>query len=79
MVSDSKAIPYQAVHSFDEAKSFADGIVVLEGDDGGALTAARGGQRPCGLVGANRAGDLVRRAAVDLRALVAVGEVGEPR
>ena len=37
MVSDSKGIAYQAVHSLDEAKSFADGLVVFEGDDGGQI------------------------------------------
>jgi hypothetical protein len=37
MVSDSTGIPYQALHSLDEAKTFADGIVVLEGDDGGQI------------------------------------------
>src|SRR5450432_1888588 len=37
MVSDAKGIPYQAVHSLVEAKSFNDGIVVLEGDDGGQI------------------------------------------
>ena len=37
MVSDSRDIPYQALQSLDEAKSFSDGIVILEGDDGGQL------------------------------------------
>jgi hypothetical protein len=37
MVSDARNIPYQALHSLDEAKSFSDGTVILEGDDGGQI------------------------------------------
>jgi hypothetical protein len=37
MVSDSRSIPYQALQSLDEAKSFSDGTVILEGDDGGQI------------------------------------------
>jgi hypothetical protein len=36
-VSDAQNVPYQALHSLDEAKSFSDGNVVLEGDDGGQI------------------------------------------
>ena len=37
MVSDARNVPYQAVHSLDEAKSSSDGTVILEGDDGGQI------------------------------------------
>ncbi len=37
MVSDARNIPYQALQSLDEAKSFSDGTVILEGDDGGQI------------------------------------------
>ena len=34
MVSDARNIPYQALQSLDEAKSYSDGTVILEDDDG---------------------------------------------
>ena len=37
MVSDARNIPYQPLHSLDEAKCFSDGVVILEGDDGGQI------------------------------------------
>jgi hypothetical protein len=37
LVSDAHAIPYHPLHSFEEAKSSPDGIVILEGDDGGQI------------------------------------------
>lgn len=37
MVSDAWNLPYQPLRSFDEAKSFPDGLVILEGDDGGQI------------------------------------------
>ena len=37
MVSDARHISYQPLHSLDEAKSFSDGVVILEGDDGGQI------------------------------------------
>jgi hypothetical protein len=36
-VSDSLGVEYRALHSLEEAKSFADGVVILEGDDGGQI------------------------------------------
>ena len=37
LVSDARNIPYHPLHSLEEAKSFPDGIVILEGDDGGQI------------------------------------------
>lgn len=37
MVYGAHGIPYQPLHSLEEAKAFADGIVVMEGDDGGQI------------------------------------------
>ena len=37
MVSDARDVAYQPLHSLDEAKSFSDGVVILEGDDGGQI------------------------------------------
>jgi hypothetical protein len=37
MVSDAQDVPYYPLRSLDEAKSFSDGVVILEGDDGGQI------------------------------------------
>lgn len=37
LVSDAHGIPYYPLHSLEEAKSFPDGVVILEGDDGGQI------------------------------------------
>ena len=37
LISDAHDIPYYPLHSLAEAKSFSDGVVILEGDDGGQI------------------------------------------
>ena len=37
LISDAHDIPYYPVYSLAEAKSFSDGVVILEGDDGGQI------------------------------------------
>jgi hypothetical protein len=37
LISDARDIPYYPLHSLAEAKSFSDGVVILEGDDGGQI------------------------------------------
>jgi hypothetical protein len=37
MASDAHGIPYHSLHSLEEAISFPDGIVILEGDDSGQI------------------------------------------
>ena len=37
MLSDAHGIPYHPLHSLEEAKLFPDGVVILEGDDGGQI------------------------------------------
>jgi hypothetical protein len=37
LVSDAHGIPYHSLRSFEEAKSSSDGVVILEGDDGGQI------------------------------------------
>ena len=37
LISDAHGIPYYPLHSLAEAKSFSDGVVILEGDDGGQI------------------------------------------
>ena len=58
LVSDAQDIPYQPLHSLDEAKSFSDGVVILEGDDGGQIYVVA----PASLVrcSAETLGDLLR-------------------
>src|SRR5258705_2675348 len=37
LISDAHDIPYHPLHSLEEAKSFSDGVVIFEGDDGGQI------------------------------------------
>jgi len=37
MVYSAHGIPYQPLHTLEEAKTYPDGIVVMEGDDGGQI------------------------------------------
>ena len=37
LVSNAHSVPYYALHSLEEAKSLPDGVVILEGDDGGQI------------------------------------------
>jgi len=37
MVSDARSVTYEPLRSLAEAKSFGDGFVILEGDDGGQI------------------------------------------
>ena len=37
LISDAHDIPYYPLHSLAEAKSFSDGVVILEGGDGGQI------------------------------------------
>lgn len=37
LVSDARGMPYHLLRSLKEAKSSADGVVILEGDDGGQI------------------------------------------
>jgi hypothetical protein len=37
LISDAREIPYHPLHTLEEAKSFSDGVVILEGDDGGQI------------------------------------------
>jgi hypothetical protein len=37
LISDAHDITYRPLHSLSEAKSFSDGAVILEGDDGGQI------------------------------------------
>jgi hypothetical protein len=37
LVSDAQGLSYHPLHSLAEAKSFPDGVVILEGDDGGQI------------------------------------------
>ncbi|HEY7357500.1 MAG TPA: hypothetical protein VH590_13570 [Ktedonobacterales bacterium] len=37
MVYGAHGIPYQPLHTLEEAKAYSDGIVVMEGDDGGTI------------------------------------------
>ena len=36
-MSDAHGLPYRPLRSMSEARSFADGVVILEGDDGGQV------------------------------------------
>jgi hypothetical protein len=37
VISDMQGLPYQPLHTLEEAQSFIDGAVILEGDDGGQI------------------------------------------